>query len=98
MQKDEDGVPHPVQYDSRKLTKPEVEYSTFEREALTVFFGLKKFRHALLGAPFMVFSDQKALRGVLTKNDVHGRQTKRLNLLAEYELHLEHVKGKGNVR
>lgn len=97
MQKDEDGKHHPVQYASRKLTKAEAKYSTFELEALAVVFGLKNFRNYLLGAPFTVFSDQKALWEAFTKRDAHGLLTRWLNLLAEFEFHMEHVKGKVNV-
>ena len=51
----------PVQFASRTLNSAERNYSNIEREALSVIFGLEKFKHYLLGVPFIIKNDQKPL-------------------------------------
>ena len=43
-QADENGRDHPIHYATQDLSSAESNYSAFEREALAVFFALKKFR------------------------------------------------------
>lgn len=52
---------HPVEFASRTLNAAEKSYSNIEREALSVVFGCKKFRHYLLGNKFVIRNDQKPL-------------------------------------
>ena len=56
-QKDSHGREHPIQYASRCLNEPEKNYSTFEKEALTVIFSLKRFRPYLLMRRFVLYTD-----------------------------------------
>ena len=51
----------PIQFASRTLNKAEQHYSNIEREALSVIFGIEKFRNYLLGTKFVIKNDQKPL-------------------------------------
>ena len=46
----DDGTERPIEYFSRSLSKSEKNYSQLYKEALTIIFGVKRFRQYLLGA------------------------------------------------
>ena len=50
---------------SKKLSKSEVNYSTFDRELLAAVSGKKHFRTRLEGHPFELWTDPKPLHGVV---------------------------------
>lgn len=59
---------HPVQYASHTLKVAERKYSVWEREALAIVFGLRKFCVYLLSTqPFLLYTDQKALKSAFAK-------------------------------
>ena len=47
---------------SRVLTKAEKNYSNFEREALSIIFGMKRFSSCLGGKHFTVITDHRPLK------------------------------------
>jgi hypothetical protein len=51
----------PLAFFSRKLSKAEVNYSTFDRELLAAFLAVKQFRFQLEGRRFKLFTDHKPL-------------------------------------
>ena len=60
----------PIQFASRTLNNSEKNYSNIEREALSIIFGLEKFRYYLLGSKFKIFNGQK----LLTKLFAHNKE------------------------
>jgi len=52
-QPNDDLIKHTNAYGSQKLNKEEINYSTMEREALTMIFSIHKFRHYLLENPLV---------------------------------------------
>jgi hypothetical protein len=51
----------PLGFFSKKLSKSEVNYSTFDRELLATVSGIKHFRSHLEGRPFQLWTDHKPL-------------------------------------
>ena len=56
-QKDDKNFDHSIYYASRQLVAAERNYSTTEREALGMIYSVQKFRHYLLGYPFVFHID-----------------------------------------
>ena len=63
----EDGKPYVIYYVSKTLNEAQRNYTTTEKELLTVVFALDKFRAYLVGSFIVVFSDHCALKYLLTK-------------------------------
>ncbi|KII72627.1 Transposon Tf2-8 polyprotein [Thelohanellus kitauei] len=61
IQLDKDGHEHPISFTSRILSTCEQKYSTIEREALAIVYGLRKFNHYLFGRSFKIRTDHKPL-------------------------------------
>ena len=51
----------PISYASRQLNMAEKNYTTNEREGLTMVYAVKKFCHYLLANKFVFFVDHQAL-------------------------------------
>ena len=60
MQVDENGVDHPVSYFSKKFNKHQKNYSTIEKECLSLILALQHFEVYLTSSPspIVVFSDR----------------------------------------
>ena len=54
---------HVVAYASRTLSPAEKNYSVIQRECLAIIFGLKQFRHYLLGCKFSLLTDHAPYSG-----------------------------------
>ena len=92
-----DGSSRPVYFASRKLNEAEQRYSTIDREALALSWGLKYFRVYLLGRHVDVFTDHKPLLGLLTTSHITERQFRLLEPLALFKYTPHYLPGKDNV-
>ena len=61
-----------------------------------VIFTLKKFRHFLLSTPFRLFTDQQSLRHTFSQENIHGRISRWLSFLADYEFEIIYRPGRKN--
>ena len=63
MQEDGNGVDHPVSYFSKNFNKHQKNYSTIEKECLSLIFALQHFEVYLTSShsPIVVFSDHNPL-------------------------------------
>ena len=59
---EEEEVKHPVAFASKKLLPREQNYSTIEREALAIVWGVQKFQNYLMGVHFFLETDHHLLQ------------------------------------
>ena len=69
-----DGAERPIGYVSRSLNKAERGYSTIEKEALAIIFGVKKFNQFLYGQKFTIQTDHKPLEELFNEKKVVPQQ------------------------
>lgn len=55
----ENGEDRPIAFASRALSASECNYLQFEKEALSIVFGLKRFHSYLYGRKFTLLTDHK---------------------------------------
>lgn len=95
-QEDGDGLMKAVYYLSRKLAKPEKNYSTTERELLGLVVALKKFRHLIQGQAIKIMTDHRPLLWLVKQDQLSGRLARWTTLISEYAVENSHVTGKLN--
>jgi hypothetical protein len=88
---------HPLAYESRKLKRPELLYTIYDKEMMAILHALAKFRQYLVGAKFVVKSDHNSLKYFLEQKDLNERPHKWVSKIQAYDFDIEFVKGKNNV-
>ena len=63
----EHNMDFPVSYASRQLNSAKKNYTTIEREGLSMVYAIKKFCHFLLANKFIFFVDHQALLYLVNK-------------------------------
>ena len=56
-----------ISYASKTLSRPQLNYTTTEKELLAVVFAIDKFRSYLVGVKIIIYLDHAALKYLLTK-------------------------------
>lgn len=87
---------HPVAYESRKLKDAEQRYSTHEKEMTAVVHCLEVWRHYLLGAEFVVCTDNVANTYFKTQKKLTPKQARWQEFLAEFDFVWLHKPGAQN--
>jgi hypothetical protein len=87
---------HVVCYESRKLNDHEINYVTHDLELASIVHDLKMWRHYLLGRRFILMIDHCGLRHLFDQSKLNDRQARWMALLSEFDLEIEHIKGKEN--
>ena len=93
---DGDGQEHPIAYFSRKLLPREEHYSTIEKECLAIKLGVQAFRVYLLGRPFLIQTDHRALEWLDRLKDNNHRLTRWSLALQPYQFTVTYRAGKAN--
>jgi hypothetical protein len=89
----------PLGFFSKKLSKTEVNYSTFDQELLAAVSGTIHFRSRLEGHPFQLWTNHKPLIFALNRVSppTSGCQQRHLAFISEYTNQLVYVPGTSNV-
>lgn len=93
----EDAKMHPISYFSRKTTKDEAKYHSYELEALAIVSALERFRVYLIGICFVIKTDCNSLKLLADKRDLNPRIGRWFMKLSEYQYKIEHLKGDRNL-
>ena len=87
---------HPVAYESRKLGDVEQRYTAQEKEMLAVIHCLRVWRHYLLGAKFVVKTDNTGVSHFFTQPKLTAKQARWQEFLAEFDFSFEYRTGATN--
>uniref|UniRef100_A0A5S6Q9J0 RNA-directed DNA polymerase n=1 Tax=Trichuris muris TaxID=70415 RepID=A0A5S6Q9J0_TRIMR len=95
------GEERPIAFASRALTETEKRYSTIDKEALAIIFGVTKFSQYLFGRRFTLETDHKPLERIFgEKREVPKIATNRLTrwalILSAYNYEVRYVPAKEN--
>ena len=99
LQQGDDDVDHPICYFSRKLNKHQRNYSTIEKECLSLILALQHFEVYVTSSslPITVFSDHNPLVFLHKMKNKNQRLLRWSLMLQEYDLEIQHIKGKDNL-
>jgi hypothetical protein len=99
MQEDEDQIEHPLSYFSKKLTNCQKKYSTVEKEALSLLLAVKHYDVYLSSSPLpvQIFTDHNPLVFINRMKNDNQRLLRWSLILQEYQLVINHVKGRDNI-
>ena len=61
-----DGMERPIAYASRSVTKTEMKYAQIDREALGIYWAVKKFYPYLYGRTFTLVTDCQSLTSIFS--------------------------------
>ncbi|KAJ3703272.1 hypothetical protein LUZ61_006977 [Rhynchospora tenuis] len=86
----------PIAYFSKSLGVRNQGLSTYEKELLALLSAVKKWRHYLVGAPFVIKTDQISLKHLLEQRVSTTLQHKSLCTLLGLNYVIEYKKGKEN--
>ena len=92
-----DGTKHPVAFASKKLLPREKNYSTIEREALAIVWGVQKFENYLYGQHFYLETDHHPLQYLAKAKFTNGRLMRWALALQPYRFTIRAIKGSENV-
>lgn len=88
----------PIAFLSMKLSKPQKNWSTYDRELLAIYMSIKRFQHMLEGREFTIFTDQKPLIYAFKQkpDKCSPRQLRHLDYISQFSTDIRHVKGSSN--
>ncbi|RDY00735.1 Retrovirus-related Pol polyprotein from transposon 17.6, partial [Mucuna pruriens] len=88
---------HIIAYASRTLDLAQTNYTTTEKELLSIVFALDKFCSYLLASKIVIFFDHVALKFLLKKPDAKPRLIWWMLLLQEFDIEIRNTKGAKNL-
>lgn len=89
---------HPVAFHSRKLSPAEINYDTFDKEALAVYEAMTTWRHYLEGSPhpIMVYTDHANLQYLTSTRTLSRREARWALYLSQFKINLVVRPGRKN--
>ncbi len=93
---DDDGAEHPIAYYSRKFLPRESRYSATEQEGLAVVDACSHFLPYLLGYPFKVITDHRALAFLANKDSTNSRLARWMDILRQFTFTIQYRPGTSN--
>jgi len=97
LQKQTDSRLHPISYYSRKTSKEEAKYHSYELEVLAIVCTLERFRVYLIGIHFTIKTDCNSLKLLADKKEMSPRIGRWFMKLTEFNYKIEYMSGGKNV-
>jgi hypothetical protein len=90
-----DGKEEPLGFASKTLSKTERRWTTYEKEALAIYYALKKYDYLLKDNHFTLFTDHRNLTFV--NNDPSPKVKRWKVLFQDYTFDIAYIRGEDNV-
>ena len=84
-------------YASKILVKAQMNYTTTEKELLTMVYALEKFQPYILESKIIIYTDHAALKYLLSKKETKPKLMRWMLLLAQFNLEIKDKKGSENL-
>ncbi|XP_061369967.1 uncharacterized protein LOC133312735 [Gastrolobium bilobum] len=88
---------HPISYFSKRLGPRLANASTYIRELYAITTAVKRWRQYLLGAKFIIRTDHRSIKELLTQTIHTAEQQKYLCKLMGYSFQIEYKPGHANI-
>ena len=86
-----------IYYASKTFNEAQENYSTTEKEMLSMVFSCEKFRPYILGSHVIIHTDHVAIKYLMAKKEVKPRLIRWVLLLHEFDMEIKDKKGCDNV-
>lgn len=99
LQQQINGSWQPLGFFSRKLSSAQKKNSTYDRELLAIYEGIKYFRYMVEARTFKVFTDHKPITFAFTtrRDNCSPRQHRYLDYISQFTTDINHISGNDNV-
>nr|GEU52804.1 reverse transcriptase domain-containing protein [Tanacetum cinerariifolium] len=87
----------PIHYASKTMTEAQIHYTTTEKEMLAVVYAFEKFLPYLVLSKSIVYTDDLALKYLLSNQDAKPRLIRWVILLQEFDIIFRDKKGTENL-
>ncbi|UYV81082.1 hypothetical protein LAZ67_19002721, partial [Cordylochernes scorpioides] len=89
----------PIAFFSKKLNPAQCNYSTYDRELLTIYLSIKFFKHLLEAREFTILTDHKPLiYAFKQKNEkASPKQLRHLQYISQFTTDIKYIKGTDNI-
>lgn len=88
----------PLAFFTKSLSQAQRKYSAYDRELLAVYSAVKRFRYAVEGRPFTVYTDHKPLTFAFRQklDKCSPRQFRHLDFIGQFTTDIRHIHGSDN--
>ena len=76
LQKNDEGIEHPVAFFSKTLRDVELRYDLIEKQAYALIKSLKAFRIYILHSKVVLYVPSASVKDVLNQPDIDGKRAK----------------------
>ena len=98
LQQRVDNAWQPLGFFTKTLSSAQRKYSAYDRELLAIFSAVKRFKYAIEGRNFTIFTDHKPLTFAFNQNleKCSPRRFRHLDYIGQFTTVFRHIKGLGN--
>eukprot|EP00253_Pinus_taeda_P032279 PITA_32279 len=86
LQKNDEGIEHPVAFFSKTLKEAKLRYDLIEKQAYALIKSLKAFRIYILHSKEVVYVPSALVKYVLTQPDIDGKRAKWIAKFIEFNI------------